>query len=217
MGQTASSKGFVMLPRFLLGMHLSDTTKLIYALLLDRSRLSLERDEFKTEDGRAFVFYTADQLAADIGRTSRTVLKSLAALEDEGLIERQRQGLGFASRIFVLTPHCDEENTEQLSEAEQNTEPPEAEEFFSPDEGKNFPPDTKNIHFKTGNIFTSRHENNSLQDMKSFHANNNKNNNTKKSYNKKSYTERERGSPRGHYKIVFLTDEEFVQNRAKNL
>ena len=77
MGQTAVGKGFVMLPRFLLGMHLSDTTKLIYALLLDRSRLSLERDEFKTEDGRAFVFYTANQLADDIGRTSRTVLKSL--------------------------------------------------------------------------------------------------------------------------------------------
>ena len=186
-------------------------------MLLDRSKLSSSHEEFRDEKGRAFVFYKAAGIAADLGRSVRTVLKCLASLEKEGFIEREKQGRGFADRIFVLFPEAEKDESTDSSDSDihENSDDASAEEFFSPDEGKSFTREVQNVHFKNGKICISRSENNSCQEVKNVHPNNNKYNNTKKSYTKKSYNKRERASPRGQYQNVVLSEEEYLALKGR--
>ena len=81
---------------------------MIYMLLLDRARLSMKKDDWQDEHGRVFIHYTIQSLAATIGKSEMTVKNALKALEQQGLIHRQRQGAGMPSRIFVKvqTENC---------------------------------------------------------------------------------------------------------------
>ena len=99
---------FYMYPRFLLTLDLSETTKMIYMLLLDRARLSMQKEGWQDDQGRVFIHYTIQSLAATIQRSEMTVKNALKALEQQGLIYRQRQGAGMPSKIFVKvqTENC---------------------------------------------------------------------------------------------------------------
>ena len=105
---------FYVYPQFLLTMDLSETTKMIYMLLLDRARLSMQKDGWQDDQGRVFIHYTIKSLAATIHMSEMTVKNALKALEQQGLIYRQRQGVGFPSRIYVKvqTDSCPIEATE---------------------------------------------------------------------------------------------------------
>ena len=99
---------FYAYPKFLLTMDLSETAKMIYMLLLDRARLSMQKDGWQDEQGRVFIHYTIQSLASAIGKSEMTVKNALKALEQQGLIYRQRQGSGKPNRIFVKvqTENC---------------------------------------------------------------------------------------------------------------
>ena len=92
---------FYMYPRFLLTLDLSETTKMIYMLLLDRARLSMQKEGWQDDQGRVFIHYTIQSLAATIQRSEMTVKNALKALEQRGLIYRHRQGVGMPNRIYV--------------------------------------------------------------------------------------------------------------------
>ena len=99
---------FFAYPKFLLNLNISETAKMIYVLLLDRARLSMKKEDWQDEHGRVFVRYTIQSLAKAIGKCEMTVKNALKALEQQGLIYRQRQGAGIPSRIFVKvqTENC---------------------------------------------------------------------------------------------------------------
>ena len=105
---------FYMYPRFLLTLDLSETTKMIYMLLLDRARLSMQKEGWQDEQGRVFIHYTIRSLAGTIHMSEMTVKNALKALEQQGLICRQRQGVGLPSRIYVKvqTDNCPIEEIE---------------------------------------------------------------------------------------------------------
>lgn len=88
-------------PKFLLSVNLSETAKLIYMLLLDRTQLSVQNEGWQDDAGRVFIHYTVKSLAETIGKSEMTVKSALKALEQQGLILRQKQGAGLPSRIFV--------------------------------------------------------------------------------------------------------------------
>ena len=92
---------FFAYPKFLLTLDLSETAKIIYVLLLDRARLSMKKEDWQDEHGRVFVRYTIQSLAKTICKSEMTVKNALKALEQQGLIYRQRQGAGMPSKIFV--------------------------------------------------------------------------------------------------------------------
>ena len=58
-------------PRFLLKMDLSQTAKLLYALLLDRSTLS-QKNGWQDDEGRVYIVYPIAEMAEilDKGRTT---------------------------------------------------------------------------------------------------------------------------------------------------
>ena len=99
---------FFAYPKFLLALDLSETAKMIYMLLLDRARLSMQKDGWQDEHGRVFIHYTIQSLAIAIHKSEMTVKNALKALEQQGLIYRQRQGAGMPSKIFVKvqTENC---------------------------------------------------------------------------------------------------------------
>lgn len=95
---------FLMYPRFLLETKLNDTARLVYILLLDRSRLSQTNDRWQDETGRVFVYYTIPSLAQAAGRGQTGVKAALRQLEQAGLIFRKRQGMGNPCRTYVNIP-----------------------------------------------------------------------------------------------------------------
>ena len=92
---------FFAYPKFLLTLDVSETAKMIYMLLLDRARLSMQKDGWQDEHGRVFIHYTIQSLAKVIRKSEMTVKNALKTLEQQGLIYRQRQGAGMPSKIFV--------------------------------------------------------------------------------------------------------------------
>ena len=92
---------FFAYPKFLLTLDLSETTKMIYMLLLDRARLSMQNENWQDDQGRVFIHYTIRSLAETIRMSEMTVKNALKVLEQQGLIYRRRQGAGMPSRIYV--------------------------------------------------------------------------------------------------------------------
>lgn len=90
-------------PRFLLQADLTQTAKLLYALLLDRATLS-QANGWLDEGGRIYLVFPIEKIAAALDRSSMTVKTALSELEDAGLIERRRSGFSKPNRIYVKLP-----------------------------------------------------------------------------------------------------------------
>lgn len=95
---------YLAYPRFLLDMDISETAKVVYAVLLDRARLSLQNDGWTDENGHVFLYFTISNLAAALHRSEMTIKTALNTLSENGLILRQRQGTGNPNRIYVKVP-----------------------------------------------------------------------------------------------------------------
>lgn len=95
---------YMMLPRFLMELDIPDSAKLLYARLLDRARRSMQSPGWTDEQGRVFLVYKIRDLSAAMRRSESAVKVALRALEAAGLIQRQRQGLGKANRLYLMIP-----------------------------------------------------------------------------------------------------------------
>ncbi|MBQ8962296.1 MAG: replication initiator protein A [Clostridia bacterium] len=95
---------YLIFPRLLFDTDLLPVSIFVYVLLLDRARLSLNRDGWTDKDGRAVIVYTVDDLAAALHRSEKTIRLSLNALAEKGLIEKVHQGIGKADFIYVKVP-----------------------------------------------------------------------------------------------------------------
>ncbi len=90
-------------PRFLLEMDLTQTAKVLYALLLDRASLS-RKTGWKDEGGHIFVVYPIAYLADDLRKSHMTVKKALNELEEAGLLVRKKQGFSKPNLLYVRIP-----------------------------------------------------------------------------------------------------------------
>lgn len=95
---------FLPYPYFLLTLPLSDTAKLIYALILDRARRNAHNPKWQDPSSLVFVYYTVENLSKTIGKSESAVKQALAALSEYGLIERKRQGFNKPAKIYPCVP-----------------------------------------------------------------------------------------------------------------
>ncbi len=80
---------------------ISIDSKLLYSLMLARSALSA-RNGWIDDAGRVYIYYTLDQIMADMHCANQKATKLLKELETKaGLIERQVQGQGKPTKIYV--------------------------------------------------------------------------------------------------------------------
>ena len=98
---------YLPFPRFLLGADLTQTAKLLYAVLLDRANLS-RANGWTDEDGNIFIVFPLNKLADMVDKGPTTVKTALTELEAAGLIERRRCGNGMPNRIYVKQPDSQE-------------------------------------------------------------------------------------------------------------
>lgn len=75
--------------------------KPLYGILLDRTALSLKKN-WLDKQNRVFIYYTIEHVMEDLGGGHGKAGKLLAELEQYGLLERKRQGLGKPNRLYVL-------------------------------------------------------------------------------------------------------------------
>ena len=122
---------YLMYPRFLLELDMNDTAKMVYLLLYDRARLSMQNG-WLDADGRVYVYYTEEHLAETLHRTEATIRTAMNTLEHHELILRKRQGAGKPNRIYVCIP-----KDAQTYDRKFDTPQTERKHAYSKNESKN--------------------------------------------------------------------------------
>ena len=80
--------------------NLSVESKVLYGLLLDRIGIS-RKNNWIDEKNRVFIIYTIQNIMDDLGCGNKKASQLLKELENIGLIERRRRGLGKPNLIYV--------------------------------------------------------------------------------------------------------------------
>lgn len=108
---------FLPYPVFLLGKEISMTAKAVYALLLNRSRLS-QLNHWEDEQGWVFIIYPIEEIAKDMHRSRSSIKSAMRELESENLLEKKRTEFGRANHLYVKLPIKTE--TETFTAREQS-------------------------------------------------------------------------------------------------
>ena len=90
---------YLIFPRFLIPLDLSNDAKVLYALLLDRAGISRENGYIEP-DGRIRLYFTLEEAKGKLHRSRQVATRAFQELERCGLILRRKQGLG---RPAVIT------------------------------------------------------------------------------------------------------------------
>lgn len=101
--QTTLLPAYMAYPRFLLGIEMNETAKLIYVVLLDRARLSRKNGRVD-ERGAVYCFYLIEELARDLKIGKATVKRHIDTLEKAGLVRTERRGFNQPNRIYARIP-----------------------------------------------------------------------------------------------------------------
>lgn len=106
-GNETENTTFFMTPKLLLRNRelakLSAEAKILYTLLLDRTKLSTKYG-MKDEEGRIYVYYTIEEASYELHKSDKTTIKifqELDTIKGIGLIERVKRGQGKADIIYV--------------------------------------------------------------------------------------------------------------------
>ena len=94
---------FFRYPRFLLKMDLSQTAKLLYALLLDRSTLS-QKNGWQDSEGRTYIVYPISEIAEMLDKGCTAIKAALNELDASGLLVWERRGFSAPNRLYVKIP-----------------------------------------------------------------------------------------------------------------
>ena len=95
---------FYMLPKGLFThpqyKKLTNTARIVYAMLKDRMKLSL-KNGWHDENGEVYINFTQEKMALLLNITPRAVKQTMASLKNVGLISTKRQGLGLPNKIYI--------------------------------------------------------------------------------------------------------------------
>ena len=94
---------YIIFPRFLIPLDLSNDAKVLYALLLDRAGISKKKDYIET-DGTIRLYFTVEDAKAKLRRSRQVATRAFHELESCGLIFRRKQGLGRPAVITLNLP-----------------------------------------------------------------------------------------------------------------
>ena len=103
-GQTGELFSFYRIPKALFQeqrfQNLSTDAKTLYGILLDRMSLSV-KNGWLDEQNRVFIIFTIEDVKRALCCADNKATKLLRELEEFGLIERKRRGLGRPSLVYV--------------------------------------------------------------------------------------------------------------------
>lgn len=85
---------------------ISHTAMIIYGVLNSLSNAAVSKQ-------KGYVFISRKSIAARVNKCERTARKCVKELESVGLIHIKRMGRGLNDRIWVLPPHCPQEEAQE--------------------------------------------------------------------------------------------------------
>ena len=113
-GQAGELFSFYRIPKALFQetrfQDLSTDAKTLYGILLDRMSLSAQNG-WLDEQGRVFIIFTIEDVKRSLCCADNKATKLLRELEEFGLIERKRRGLGRPSLVYVKNFSADSSKT----------------------------------------------------------------------------------------------------------
>lgn len=119
-GAQAEQFNFIRIPKSMIVdpmfADLSVNAKLLYGVLLDRMNLSMKNRWFDSEN-RVYIIYQITEIMEDFNFSKKTAVRYLNELEDFGLVEKKRRGLGLPSLLYVknfivLQDHSEPDDTD---------------------------------------------------------------------------------------------------------
>lgn len=103
-GAQAEQFNFIRIPKAMIVdpmfADLSVNAKLLYGVLLDRMNLSMKNRWFDSEN-RVYIIYQIAEIMEDFNLSKKTAVRYLNELENFGLVEKKRRGLGLPSLLYV--------------------------------------------------------------------------------------------------------------------
>ncbi len=103
-GDEADMFTFYKIPKILVKddrfKSLSSDAKILYGLALDRMSLSIKNGWFD-EEKRAFIYFSIEDIVDLLNCGKNKAVSSMKELENIGLIEKKRQGMGKANVLYV--------------------------------------------------------------------------------------------------------------------
>ena len=128
-GAQAEQFNFIRIPKSMIVdpmfADLSVNAKLLYGVLLDRMNLSMKNRWFDSEN-RVYIIYQIFEIMEDFNFSKKTAVRYLNELEDFGLVEKKRRGLGLPSLLYVknfvvLQDHSEPDDTDFDNETEDDS------------------------------------------------------------------------------------------------
>lgn len=103
-GNEADQFSFIRIPKALLTekifSSLSVQARLLYGLLLDRMGLSA-KNGWVDKENKVYIIYQISEIQEDLGFSKKKAIDYLGELEDIGLVEKKRRGLGLPTILYV--------------------------------------------------------------------------------------------------------------------
>ena len=103
-GTQADQFSFIRIPKAMLTektfSSLSLQAKILYGILLDRMGLSMKNGWFDAEN-KVYIIYQITEIQEDLGFSKKKAIDYLNELENFGLVEKKRRGLGLPSILYV--------------------------------------------------------------------------------------------------------------------
>lgn len=127
-GAQAEQFNFIRIPKSMIVdpmfADLSVNAKLLYGVLLDRMNLSMKNRWFDSEN-RVYIIYQIAEIMEDFNFSKKTAVRYLNELEDFGLVEKKRRGLGLPSLLYVknfivLQDHSEPDDTDFNDKSEED-------------------------------------------------------------------------------------------------
>lgn len=116
--EEAERFSFIRIPKTMLTeerfFSLSLSAKVLYGLLLDRMSLSL-KNGWLDEEKRVFIIFKIEEIQEVLGFSKKKSIEYLNELEQFGLVEKKRRGLGLPSILYIknfMLPNNNAQNDE---------------------------------------------------------------------------------------------------------
>lgn len=103
-GYEAEQFSFIRFPKILLQdsyyNEMTDRSKILYGLMLDRMALS-RKNGWIDDENRVFIIYTYENIMQDLNCAKATCAKAMSELCEKGLISKERRGQGNPDIIYI--------------------------------------------------------------------------------------------------------------------
>ncbi|MGL5765511.1 MAG: conserved phage C-terminal domain-containing protein [Sarcina sp.] len=90
--------------------NLSSDAKILYSVMRDRHKLSLENN-WVDDEGNVFIYYSRESMGEDVNKSSKTITKAVNELKKYNLVEEVRQGVNKPNRIYIMSVAVDSQWT----------------------------------------------------------------------------------------------------------